>query len=153
MLKEFSQKYLIHLFFFFFLFKNVLIRLASAKNLVYNTQFVAWNAKTWLYTVLCKQRQYIDLYSLLTWMWSFSLGLRDCGFFFPVFQGRCWWNTFYYSWNWVNKSDCSSIWTRSSEWKWHPLSTAVENVFELSGKNRLSILLCFFYHSWNFSWT
>lgn len=27
--------------FFFFLFKNVLIRLASAKNLVYNTQFVA----------------------------------------------------------------------------------------------------------------
>lgn len=62
-----------------------------------------------------------------------------------VFQGRCWWSTLYYSWNWINKSDCSSIWTCSSEWKWYPLSTAMENVFELYGK-KMSIsfvLFCF----------
>lgn len=56
-----------------------MVALAKAKNLVYNIQFIARNAKTWLYTVLCEQRQYIALYPL-TWMWYFSLGLRDCGF-------------------------------------------------------------------------
>lgn len=86
-------------------------------------------------------------------MWSSCLDLRLCHFLCPLFQGRCWWNTFHYSWNWVNKSDYSSVWTCSSEWKWCPLSTAVENVFELSGKKRVSVLIFFFYHIWNFSWT
>lgn len=133
-----------------FLFRNVLISLASAKNLVYNIEFIARITKAWLCRVL-----WTDSTSFFTPSYPDVVPwLRFKGLLFllsSVFQGRCWWNTLYYSWNWINESDCSSIWTCSSEWKWYPLSTAMENVFELYGKKK-SISFVLFWNSHKHGW-
>lgn len=66
-----------------FQFKNVLITLASAENLVCNTEFIGWITKTWLYMVLWIETMHHSLL-LLTQVWSLGLGSKHCCFFSPL---------------------------------------------------------------------